>query len=84
MQLFSFQSYDFLTIVRISYGFMSITATQKIPLSAQVTLLEQEIEYVRFLNKTGKEDVLRAAAAIRVLDLVKELKNLKSQETQTT
>ena len=36
----------------------------------------QEIEFVRFLNRTGKCDNLRAAAGLRVLSLRTELQQL--------
>jgi hypothetical protein len=36
----------------------------------------QEIEFVRFLNRTGQCDNLRAAAGMRVLTLRNELQKL--------
>lgn len=59
---------------------MSTSAT--IPVNAQIHLLDREIEFIRFLNKCGKSDDIRAAAATRVLALQRELQELKNSTHQ--
>lgn len=58
-----------------------MSSTASIPKEAMIALLNREIEFVRFLNKSGKSDTLRAAAANRVLALQKELDAVKSDNT---
>ena len=63
---------------------MDITETTSIPLNARIKLLNREIEYVRFLNRTGEGDYIRAAAGVRVLELQVKLKDLMSKKGATS
>jgi hypothetical protein len=56
-----------------------MTNLTTIPQSARIAVLEQEITIVRFLNRTGEGDDLRAAAGVRVLELQKEVSALRDE-----
>ncbi len=61
---------------------MTTTNSSNIPVAARIRLFELEIVYVQFLTRKGKGDGLRAAAAVRVLTLQKELSELRQDITK--
>lgn len=58
---------------------MNSLSEANVPLFAQKELLNKEIEFLRFLARSGKNDNLQAAASLRVLDLQKELAKLEGE-----
>ncbi|MGC4014687.1 MAG: hypothetical protein QM755_09260 [Luteolibacter sp.] len=52
---------------------MSATTTPQISKEARLAVLEEELETVRWMTSTAKDDERRAAANLRVLELKEQI-----------
>lgn len=53
-----------------------------IPVTAEISFLEEMITYTRFLAGSSKNDQTRAAASFRLLQFQKELSTLQSLQPE--